>query len=77
MEALVIDLTTPQALVAQQFMRDKGYKRIEPCGVEQLDDQPCWYFLYQLPEGDLELEVFWNAATGEWETLVTCFSLAG
>lgn len=69
-----IDLKTPQARIAQDFMARKGYKRIKPSAVEKLDDQSCWYFYYELPEGHLELEV--SYAGGEWNTLVTLFTLA-
>lgn len=73
----MVDLTTPQALIAQHFMKHKGYSSIEPYDVERLDNQPCWYFYYELPEGDLELEVFYDETTKEWETTVTVFTLAG
>jgi hypothetical protein len=71
-----IDLTTPQATVAHHFMAHKGYKNAEPCDVEKLDNQPCWYFLYRLPEGNLELEVFYNSEIQDWEATVTVFTLA-
>lgn len=69
----MVDLSTPQARVAQQFMRDKGVN-IEPYEVDKLDGQPCYYFYYRLPEGNLELEVNFNGY--EWETTVTLFTLA-
>lgn len=56
-------------------MEHKGYPGIEPFDVQHLDGKPCWYFIYQLPEGTLELEVFWNGRA--WETTVTTFTLAG
>jgi hypothetical protein len=65
----------PHELVAHQFMKHKGYPDAEPYDIEKLDDQPCWYFIYRLPEGILELEVFWNGS--DWETQVTTFTLAG
>lgn len=68
---------SPHEQIAQQYMRHKGYVDIEPFSIEALDGQPCWYFTYQLPEGTLELEVFWNGKSQEWETLVTTFTLAG
>jgi len=70
---LNIDTTTPQARVAQQFMDHKGLGHLRPVEIEELDDQPCWYFYYVLPEGDLELEVAWEG--GRWETTVTTFTL--
>lgn len=63
----------PHEQVARQFMEHKGYKDIEPTDVQKLDDEPCWYFVYLLREGTLELEVFWDGR--EWQTLVTTFEL--
>lgn len=63
----------PQNVVARNFMERKGYRRIAPIDIEKLEDQPCWYYLYDLPEGRLELEVFWNGEA--WETTVTTFAL--
>lgn len=71
----MIDMSTPQGRVAQQFMDHKGLGTFQPLEVEKLEDQPCWYFYYQLPEGDLELEVSWEYPEG-WEVLVTTFTLA-
>ena len=72
-----LDLSTPQATVARQFMTHKGLD-VDPVDIEQLEGgRPCWYFLYELPEGDLELEVFYNEKSQEWETTVTTFRLAG
>jgi len=70
----MIDLSTPEAAVAQQYMTHKGLS-VKPYCVEQLEDQSCWYFLYRLPEGHLELEVYFNDKTQEWETTVTTFTL--
>lgn len=67
----------PHELVAQQFMAHKGYPHLRPSDIEKLDGQPCWYFLYDLPEGTLELEVCWNPKKREWDTTVTAFNLAG
>lgn len=65
----------PHDLVAEQFMQHKGYGSVEPFQTIKLDNQPCWYFYYALPEGTLELEVSWNRSRQEWETLVTTFTL--
>lgn len=70
-----VDMTTPQGLAAQQFMDHKGLGRMAPYDFDKLDDQPCWYFYYDLDEGDLELEVFWDELDG-WEVTVTTFTLA-
>lgn len=67
---------TPQGLVAQQFMEHKGLGHLEPFDIEKLDDQPCWYFCYQLPEGVLELEVYYDPDE-QWKVTVTTFTLAG
>ena len=63
----------PQEQVAAQFMEHKGYGDVVPTDVEKLEHETCWYFSYLLPEGRLELEVYWNGR--EWETLVTSFEL--
>ncbi len=67
---------SPQEQVARQFMEHKGYPDIAHRDVEKLDGQPCWYFLYDLEEGTLELEVSWDEAAQEWTSFVTAFSLA-
>lgn len=51
------DLRTKEAKIAQDFMLKKGYPEIRPFGVIQVEDAPCWYFYYRLPEGVLELEI--------------------
>lgn len=71
----MVDLTTPQAAAARQFMQHKGLGHVQPWDVEKLDGQPCWYFYYDLPEGELELEVFWDERDG-WQVMVTTFTLA-
>lgn len=63
----------PQDQVAQDFMARKGYPGIEPYDVTKLEGQDCWYFYYQLPEGALELEVFYDATRRDWQTTVTAF----
>ena len=68
-----IDFNSPQAQVAKQFMEHKGLGDVEPWDVDQVEGQHLYYFIYELPEGDLELEVFWNGA--EWVTTVTTFTL--
>lgn len=74
----------PWARVAQKFMAHKGYMFIKPRDVIKLDGLPCWYFVYDLPDGAvLELEVAWEecrASTigaGEWHTWVSTFQPAG
>lgn len=64
----------PEHLAAAWFMARKGFPDLEPWDVERLEDQDCWYFAYDLPndQGQLELEVSWNGRT--WDTLVTTFA---
>lgn len=66
-----VDLSTKQAKAAQLYMQHKGYKNVRPYAVEEVEGQPCWYFYYDLPDGDLELEVEW--ANGKWNWMVTSF----
>lgn len=63
----------PHEIAASEYMTHKGYAGIEPLDIQKLEDISCWYFLYRLPEGVLELEVSWNADHQEWDTLVTAF----
>jgi hypothetical protein len=63
----------PEIVVAQWYMSHKGYPDIEAFQVDKLDDQDCWYFYYQLPEGVLELEVYYDHRKTDWETAVTAF----
>lgn len=72
---MTIDLSTPQAVAAQHFMKHKGLGHLTPFDIDQLEDQPCWYFYYELPEGELELEVFWDERDG-WECQVVTFGRA-
>lgn len=72
----MIDLTTPQAQIAQHFMRETKGISISPHDVEKLDDQLCWYFYYTLPQGELELEVFYGEDVDDWFVTVTAFPVA-
>jgi hypothetical protein len=63
----------PQLLLAQWYMAHKGYPDLDPYEVDKLDDQDCWYFYYQLPEGILELEVYYDQADNDWQVAVTAF----
>lgn len=65
----------PQDEVARDFMQRKGYQSIEPFEVDKVEGIPCWYFMYELPEGTLELEVSFNGH--DWETYVSTFTIAG
>ena len=56
---MIVDLDSAQAQIAQHYMTHKGI-RPKPHAVDKLDDQPCWYFYYTLPQGELELEVAYD-----------------
>lgn len=66
-------MSQPHVLVAQYFMARKGYPDLEPFEVTKLEDHDCWYFYFRLPEGDLELEVFYDRDKQDWQTTVTAF----
>lgn len=70
---MTIDMTTPQGRVAQQYMNHKGLGGWKPVEVDKIEGTPCWYFVYELPEGDLELEVYWEQ--DEWKVNVSTFTL--
>ena len=63
----------PEELIAAYFMRRKGYPDISPREVARIDGLHCWYFIYTLPDGELELEVTWDEAEG-WQTRVSVFN---
>lgn len=52
-----------------EFMRFKGYGSIDPVVVEAGDEEMTWYLMYELDEGDLELEVKWDGAEWFWEVV--------
>lgn len=62
----------PADRVAQDYMARKGFPSVEPRDVVKLDGRPCWYYVYDLSDGVLELEVFWDGR--EWQMAVTAFS---
>lgn len=68
------DSARPENRCAAWFMQRKGLAGLEPVDVRQLDDQDCWYFIYELPNegGLLELEVSWTPRRG-WHTMVTTY----
>lgn len=72
----MIDLSTPQAQIAQHFMRETKGLDVTPYDVEKLELLPCWYFYYELPQGDLELEVFFDEPDDDWKVAVTAFPVA-
>lgn len=64
----------PQDQAAAFFMERKGYPGIKPRDVTKLDGHPCWYYVYDLDDGVLELEVEWRRR--QWSTRVTTFAEA-
>lgn len=64
----------PQDAVARMFMEAKGYPEASALDIEKLDGTPCWYFFYELHDGDLELEVFYDDKAQEWICTVTSFT---
>lgn len=72
---MALDLNTPQAKIARHFMHHKGYDQA-PFDVLKLEDQACWYFYYELPEGNLELEVYFDLERDDWDVTVSAFPIA-
>lgn len=64
--------SAPEMEVAAFFMRRKGYPDVEPREVERIEGIHCWYFIYELPDGELELEVTWSEAE-DWQVRVSVF----
>jgi hypothetical protein len=51
--------------VARKYMAHKGHPGIVPTLVEKVDDEDCWYYTYDLDDGNrVELEV--DYFDGEW-----------
>lgn len=67
------DLRTRHGKTAQEFMAVKGYPNIRPVGVQAVEEQECWYYYYELPEGLLELEVYWDPDSEQFKRRVTAF----
>lgn len=65
----------PHEELAAWYMSQKGYPDIQYRDVVKLDGKPCWYFVYDMPEGTLELEVFYKEQAKSWEITVTTFAL--
>lgn len=71
--SMAVDITTPQAAAARQFMSERKLGHLIPFDVERIEGEHCWYFYYDLPEGELELEVAWDSKVQKWEMAVTAF----
>lgn len=64
---------SPQDEVARDFMQQRGYTQ-DPIEIEKVDGQTCWYYVYDVPEGELEIEVYWSSDYG-WDVSVSSFNL--
>jgi len=53
-----------QEQIARDFIQERGYAGFEPVDVTKVEGEHCWYFYYELPDGDLELEVSWSSEYG-------------
>ena len=56
---------SPADEAASKYMTHKGYPDIVPLRVDKIEGEHCWYYLYELPEGQMELEV--EFLDGDWE----------
>lgn len=59
---------SPADEAAAKYMAHKGYPDIVPTDVDKVEGEPCWYYVYELPEGTMELEV--DFVAGEWQFTV-------
>ena len=66
-------MVSPQEAAAQRYMQRKGYPDVRPYRSDKIEDMPCWYFSYRLPDGDLELEVYFDQDRGDWTFAVSSF----
>lgn len=64
----------PERVAADRFMRHKGYPDLEPTDIEH-PSQFVWMFVYELPEGELDLRVDWLAESRIWNVAVEDFHL--
>lgn len=63
----------PHETVARLFMEHKGLSDVRPYDIERVEGDLCWYFYYLLPEGQVELEVYYDTARNQWECATTSF----
>lgn len=56
---------SPADEAAAKYMAHKGYPDLIPTNVERVEGLACWYYTYELPEGELELEV--EFVDGDWK----------
>lgn len=62
-------LTQNAIEAASIFMRDKGYPDVAPSSVERDGDFNMWWLVYELEEGELELEVEWDGSDWLWTVI--------
>lgn len=59
------DAMSPEEQAARKYMAHKGYPDLNFERIEEVEGELCWYFIYQLPEGRMELEV--AVEDGQWQ----------
>lgn len=72
---MISDMLSPQDQAAFYFMERKGLLEAAkkgPRDVTKLDGLSCWYYVYDLDNAVLEIEVEWTGA--EWSTMVTTYA---
>lgn len=72
--AVEVQMLSPQEAAAQRYMTRKGYPNARPYSSDKIEDMPCWYFSYRLPDGDLELEVYFDHRRDDWVFTVSSFA---
>ena len=56
-------------------MARKGYPDLAASDVEHDEGSVVWLYIYQLPEGELSLEVRWRRRNRSWSVQVWDFQL--
>lgn len=64
-------MNTPQFEAAMAYMADKGYEHAEFIREDHVEDAFCWYFLFGIEDGVVELET--EYVDGGWRWEVTRF----
>lgn len=62
-------LTQRAIEAASVFMRDKGYPNVAPTRIDRDGEFDMWWFIYELDEGELELEVEWDGSEWVWTVI--------
>ena len=71
--AVEVEMLSPQEAAAQRYMTRKGYPDAKPYATDKIEDMTCWYFSYRLPDGDLELDVYFDHGKDDWVFTVSNF----